>query len=56
VELIDAKVNYIVGSEKAAILSMFNRLENEPYPTTGALYGKGNAAELIAKKLKTKFS
>jgi UDP-GlcNAc3NAcA epimerase len=56
VELIDAKVNYIVGSEKAAVLSMFNRLENEPYPTTGALYGKGNAAELIAKKLKTKFS
>jgi UDP-GlcNAc3NAcA epimerase len=56
VELIDAKVNYIVGSEKAAILSMFNRLENELFPTTGALYGEGNAAELIVKKLKTKFN
>jgi UDP-N-acetylglucosamine 2-epimerase len=56
VELIDAKANYIVGSEKAAITSMFNKLENKPYPTTGALYGEGNAAELIAEKLKTKFN
>ncbi|MCX8490584.1 MAG: UDP-N-acetylglucosamine 2-epimerase (non-hydrolyzing) [Cyclobacteriaceae bacterium] len=56
VELINAKVNYIVGSEKTGIVSMFNRLKNEPYPTTGAMYGEGNTAQLIARKLKTKFN
>jgi UDP-GlcNAc3NAcA epimerase len=53
VELVHAGVNMLTGSDHAAIQSAFTKLENQPFHSTAELYGKGNAASLIAKKIQS---
>ena len=53
VELVRADVNTLTGADQTAILSAFRKLESQPFLSTAELYGKGNAASLIAKKLQS---
>jgi len=52
VELIESGTNQLAGADSVAILNSFEELANRPFPVTASLYGQGNAAELIAQKLK----
>ncbi len=53
VELIESGTNQLAGADSVAILNSFEELAKRPFPIPANLYGDGNAAELIAKKLKT---
>jgi UDP-GlcNAc3NAcA epimerase len=52
VELVEAKVNFLVGADKEKIISHFHLLLDKEFPDQEILYGKGNASSLIVKKLK----
>jgi len=51
VELIDNKVNYLVGADKNTILNKFQEIMSAKFPADLSLYGQGNAGELIAEEL-----
>ena len=52
VELVEAKVNFVVGTDKKQIIRHFHLLLDKNFPAQDTLYGKGNASSLIVKKLK----
>lgn len=51
VELVENKVNLLVGTTKTAILNGFETLTNSSVSFPANLYGKGNAANIICKEL-----
>lgn len=50
-ELVDNGVNFIVGMEKEKIYKQFRALFKAPFTSKSVLYGKGNAAKIIAEEL-----
>ena len=51
VELIDNKVNFIVGSDAAKIIQTFENCKNSNFPSNISLYGGGNACKDICETL-----
>lgn len=51
VELVENKVNMLVGAEKESILNGFEKFESKPFIEVGALYGDGNASGKIVEIL-----
>jgi len=51
VELVEAKVNFVVGADKTKIIRYFHELLVANFPAQKMMYGTGNASELIVKKL-----
>jgi UDP-GlcNAc3NAcA epimerase len=54
VELVEAKVNFLVGADQETIMNSFEKLNVglDKFPDSVAeLYGDGNASEVIAKEL-----
>jgi UDP-GlcNAc3NAcA epimerase len=51
VELVDARVNRLVGANKSNIVQTFNSIEPLNPETTSMLYGDGNASEKIVSGL-----
>ncbi len=54
VELIEKKVNIIVGSEKDKIVNGVNLMLNQKSDFTSDLYGNGNACNIIVKEISNK--
>jgi UDP-GlcNAc3NAcA epimerase len=50
-ELVDNKVNVLVGAREEIILSTFKQHISKPFPLVSPLYGDGYAAQKIAEIL-----
>ena len=51
VELLEQGVNYLAGSDKSILLSIFNKIKNSTIDFDVNLYGNGNAGKLIVEEL-----
>jgi UDP-GlcNAc3NAcA epimerase len=52
VELIEVGANQLVGADQKLIMNAYHQMNGKPFTISQNLYGLGNAAELIAGKLK----
>jgi UDP-GlcNAc3NAcA epimerase len=51
VELVEASANRLVGADREVIVNTFDELIHKSFPTSEKLYGQGDAAIQIARKL-----